>query len=306
MCTLMHMSRPIESRPLPRLAFPLLVVGPPLITLALASAAIPPAVAMTAVVVALIALVVGLERGAPFRAEWGDAGPAERRTDLVYIALASIPDRLTRVAVEAGMIAILGAAAIAGEAGPRGIGVAILAFLVSDLGKYLVHRASHEHAWLFRFHLAHHQPARLSAWNALRLHPVNIAYNAAIDAVPLFLFGVTPTAAAVLATLRATIGVVQHANLDLEEGRQWLVNAPSYHRTHHDVRIEEAHHNYASSLLVWDRLFGTLHRAPAPAQVGVASAHRLPEGFLGQLFHPLCGERLDTTCALARFRWITR
>jgi sterol desaturase/sphingolipid hydroxylase (fatty acid hydroxylase superfamily) len=299
----MHMLLPRRLH----LAFPLLLAGPPLGTLALTGAGLSPAVAMTAMVLLLIALVVALERWAPFRAEWRSGAPSETRTDLVYIAFASVPDRLTRIAVEAAMVAGLGVVVAAEQTWTaRSIALAILAFLLSDLGKYLIHRASHEHPWLFRFHLAHHQPARLSAWNALRLHPVNVAYNAAIDAVPLFLLGVGPTAAAVLATIRATVGVIQHANLDLEAGRQWLVNAPSYHRTHHDVRVDEASHNYASTLLVWDRLLGTLHRAPAPARVGVASMHRLPEGFLGQLVHPWCGERLDTTCALARFRWITR
>lgn len=314
----MHMTT-LPRSPL-RVAFPLFVVGPPLLTFALIALSVPPPLAMTLVVVLLIATLVLLERRAPFRAAWNEAAPGETGTDVAYIAFASIPDRLTRMLVEATMIGLLGlgtATPILGSV----IGAALLAFLVSDLGKYLIHRASHEQPWLWRCHLAHHQPARLTAWNALRLHPVNIAYNAAIDAVPLFLFGVTPTAAAVLATVRATVGVVQHANLDLEAGRQWLVNAPSYHRTHHEVRMDEAEDNsvgspgeqtstpagnYASTLLVWDRLFGTLHRAPAPERVGVKETHRLPEGFFGQLLYPLCTDRLDTTCALARFRWLVR
>jgi ornithine lipid hydroxylase len=230
-------------------------------------------------------------------------------TDVVYIALASVPDRLTRLAVGAAALGLLGwsVATAATRSTGQSVLAAIAAFLIADLGKYLVHRASHTVPWLWRFHLAHHQPTRLSALNALRLHPVNMAYNAAIDTVPLLLFGVSPRAAAVLAALRATVGVVQHANLDLEVGRQWLVNAPSYHRVHHHVDAAEANHNFASTLLVWDYLFGTLRRAPAPPLVGVEpTRHRLPVGYVGQLVYPWCGDRLDTTCLLARFPWMVR
>lgn len=302
MCTDMHM---MNFRAL----FPLLLVGPSAATVGLMALAVPPAFAMTMSVVGLLLVLAILERRAPFRAAWNERQPGELWTDLAYLAFASVPDRATRLLVEAAMIGVVGWAAATQPPGSA-IQVVLLAsaaFLLSDLGKYLIHRASHQHPWLWRFHLAHHRPSRLSAWNALHLHPINVAYNAAIDTVPLLLLGVTPGVAAVLATIRATVGIVQHANLDLEGGRQWLVNAPSYHRTHHDVRLEEANHNFASTLLVWDRVFGTLRRAPAPAEVGVGPApHRVPRGFIGQLIYPACGARLDTTCWMARFPGLIR
>jgi sterol desaturase/sphingolipid hydroxylase (fatty acid hydroxylase superfamily) len=268
----------------------------------------PPA-ALTVAVLALIALLTLLERWRPFRRGWLSPSRAETTTDVLYVALASVPDRLTRVAIESAALVLLGWSVVEAPTSVswRGAAAAVAAFLVADLGKYLIHRASHTVPWLWRVHLAHHQPSRLTALNALRLHPVNMAYNAAIDTVPLLVFGVSPSMAAVMAAVRATVGVMQHANLDLELGRQWLVNAPSYHRVHHHVDAVEANHNFASTLLIWDRWFGTLRRAPAPAEVGVhPPTHRLPVGYLGQLAYPWCGERLDTTCFLARFPWMVR
>lgn len=301
---------------LPSLCFPVLLFTPPAAVGALAALGMPPPLALTLAVVVLIAVLTGLERLLPFRADWRPRASSETTTDVIYIALASVPDRLTRVLVEAVALALLGLTATASmndASQPRvqtlveTLLLALLAFVLADLGKYLVHRASHSMPGLWRFHLAHHQPDRVSALNALRLHPVNLAYNAAIDTVPLLLLGVSPAMAAVMATLRATVGVVQHANLDLEAGRQWLVNAPSYHRTHHDVDVDAANHNFGSTLLLWDRLLGTLYRAPTPALVGVApTSHRLPVGYLGQTLYPWCGDRLDTSCALARFRWLVR
>jgi sterol desaturase/sphingolipid hydroxylase (fatty acid hydroxylase superfamily) len=301
----MHMT----SR-LPSSCFPVLLLAPPGAVGVLAALGMSPALALTLAVLVLIAVLAGLEQVLPFRKDWQSTARGETATDVVYIALASVPDRLTRVVIEAAAVAVIGLSASAstdGEPLVQTVGLALLAFVLADLGKYLIHRASHSLPGLWRFHLAHHQPSRLSALNALRLHPVNMAYNAAIDTVPMLLFGVSPAIAAVIAALRATVGVVQHANLDLEAGRQWLVNAPSYHRNHHDVDVNAANHNFASTLLVWDRLFGTLSRAPAPTLVGVApTSHRLPVGYLGQTLYPWCGDRLDTSCVLARFRWLVR
>ena len=302
----MHMKKNTRLSPL---IFPLLLIAPALVVAALPALGVAPALAMTLAVLALIAATTLLERARPFNAQWLTQPASETRTDLAYIALASLPDRLTRIVIEAGVIMLLAWSSLQQPARPaiESIGLALLAFVLADLGKYAIHRASHHWPWLWRFHLAHHQPDRLTALNALRLHPVNLAYNAAIDTLPLVLLGVAPQWAAVMATVRATVGVLQHANVELETGRQWLVNAPSYHRTHHDVDVREANHNFASTLLVWDRLFGTLHRAPAPERVGVASgSHRLPEGYLGQTLYPWCGERLATSCTLARFRWLVR
>lgn len=298
MCIMMHT---FSSPPRHPWLFPLLVVAPAALTAVLIGQSVAPALAMTIAVVVLIVALAVAELAWPFETTWRTRRGAETWTDIVYIAVASLPDRLTRIGVEAGLVLWLGMS-VATKSVPvtvSTVAVAIIAFLIADLGKYLIHRASHEWSWLWPFHIAHHQPARLSALNALRLHPINMAYNAAIDIVPVIVLGVPPQLAAVFATLRATVAVVQHANLDLERGRQWLVNAPSLHRTHHAIDAAEGNHNFASTLLVWDRLFGTLLCGPTPTGVGVASpGHRLPSSFLGQLLYPFCRARLDTTCVL--------
>lgn len=288
-----------------RLMFPTLLLGAPALTaILIVYANLAPPLAMTAVLIGLIALLVALEQRWPFRSEWRRQPGRETFTDVLYIAFASLPDRATRIAVEAAGVLLLtmwGASATTLSTSSL-IAHAALAFVISDLGKYAIHRASHYRAWLWPFHMAHHQPASLSSLNALRLHAVNTAYNAAIDTLPLVLLGVPVAVGAVLATVRATIGIVQHANLDLDAGKQWLVNAPSYHRIHHAVDISVANHNFASSLLVWDRLFGTLQRGPAPIAVGItAPSHRVPRGFVGQLVYPLCRERLFTRCLLTKW-----
>lgn len=288
------------------LMFPSLLFVPPALAWLLVAHELPGPVALTVVVLAVIAVVSGLEQAWPFRTEWNHAGSHERRTDLAYVALASAPDRLARVAVEAIGMAVVAGSVGASPSGPSAWFLGVGAFLIADLGKYVLHRAAHERPRLWRFHFVHHQPGRLVALNALRLHPVNMILNAVVDATAALAFSVPAHIAVVFATLRATVAVVQHANVELETQRQWLVNAPSYHRLHHAKDVVVAHHNYGATLLVWDRWFGTLLRGPAPAAVGVVTSHRQAQTYRGQLLQAFCTDRLDTTCVLRRWRWLTR
>jgi sterol desaturase/sphingolipid hydroxylase (fatty acid hydroxylase superfamily) len=293
-----------------RLGFPFLVLFPAAFTALLIWYGLAGPLALTIATITSIVGMTAIERWQPFRADWNTVAGTELGTDLAYIALASVPDRLTRLAVEAAGVALLGAAVAAGPSSPllspTAWALGLSAFVVADAAKYAIHRASHKLPWLWRFHFAHHQPSRLTARNALRLHPVNMVYNSATDTLVALAFGVHPEIAAVFATLRATVAVVTHANIELESQRQWLFNGPSYHRLHHAIDIETANHNYASTLLVWDRLFGTLLRGKAPDVVGISTPHRQALSYRGQLLQAVCTDRLDTTCFLARWPWLTR
>lgn len=293
-----------------RLGFPVLLLSPPALTTLLIWCGVAGPLALTIATVSLIAAATAIERWRPFRAAWNTVEGPELGTDLAYIALASVPDRLTRVAVEVAGVVLLGAAVAEGPLSSllsaTAWAVGLSAFVVADAAKYAIHRASHNLPWLWRFHFAHHQPSRLTALNALRLHPVNMVYNSAIDTFVALAFGVSPEIAAVFATLRATVAVLTHANIDLDAQRQWLFNAPSYHRLHHAIDIRTANHNYASTLLVWDRVFGTLLRGKAPDVIGVATSYRQARSYRGQLLQAVCTDRLDTTCVLARWPWLTR
>lgn len=293
MCIYVHM-----NTRLPRLLLPIVIGASAILTLTASTFGVEPAHAMTMVTVVVLAGTFWLERGAPFRRDWLERPGAETRADLTYVLLASLPDRAARVGTEVAVMSVLGLFGVA-AAGERsffdGLLRGLSAFVLADLGKYLIHRASHE-GWLWRFHLAHHQPTRVDALNALRIHPVNMAYNATIDAFFAVTFAVPPAIAAAFATVRAVVALLSHANLDLDDQRQWVFSTPGHHRLHHAVELAQANSNYGSTLLVWDRLLGTLRRGAAPASVGVAQTG-LPTSYLGQLVHPFCGSE----ACLARF-----
>ena len=82
-------------------------------------------------------------------------------------------------------------------------------------------------------------------------------------------------------------GFFIHANLRWRLG--WLesvIATPAFHRWHH-TNDGDRDHNYASTLPIYDRLFGTWHlpKRGVPSVFGTDTA--VPDGLLGQLLGPL-------------------
>lgn len=48
-----------------------------------------------------------------------------------------------------------------------------------------------------------------------------------------------------------------------------IFNTPSHHRVHHGKNPQYIDKNYAGSLIIWDKLFGTFEPEEAPADYGV-------------------------------------
>lgn len=264
----------------------------------------PPAAVVIVAFLATLAVASALERALPFEPR-ARPNRSEILGDLGYLGLAAA---LQPIGKSIGALAGgLAAVAVGGE----GAGVTIptwmklaLALLAADLAKYALHRASHEWAWLFRFHAEHHAPDRLYALNGVRLHPVNLLWNLALDAAPVALLGLDARSAALLAVARGAVAVLQHTDADLRLGPlDWVFSTPTLHRFHHATDLAEANANYGSTLIVWDVLFGT-RRLPrdrrAPAALGLAGGAVHPLGLRAELLWPICAPRASTCALLGR------
>src|SRR3954468_23404231 len=132
-----------------------------------------------------------------------------------------------------------------------------LAFVAVDFAYYWWHRLSHRVNLLWAVHAVHHQSedynlavalrqAVLSAWTIWPLH------------LPLALFGIPPLTFLVVDSLSTLYQFWIHTELVGKLGWfEWLFNTPSQHRVHHAVNPRYLDKNYAATLCVWDRLFGT-------------------------------------------------
>lgn len=167
----------------------------------------------------------------------------------------------------------------------------LLGLLIGEVGTYWGHRLSHEVPWLWRYHAVHHSTEQLYFLANTRTHPVDMVVTRLFGLTPLYLLGLAGpnaagSAAPVLLLLIGTVwGFFIHANLRWRFGPlEWLVATPAFHHWHHS-KFEHINRNYASTLPVLDRLFGTHHLPPEwPASYGIEAP--MPVGLGGQLLAP--------------------
>lgn len=167
----------------------------------------------------------------------------------------------------------------------------LLGLFIGEVGTYWGHRLSHESPWLWRYHAVHHSTEQLYFLANTRTHPVDMVVTRLFGLTPLYLLGLAGpgaagSAAPVLLLLIGTVwGFFIHANLRWRFGPlEWLVATPAFHHWHHS-KFEHINRNYASTLPVLDRLFGT-HHLPAewPASCGIEAP--MPASLAGQLLAP--------------------
>ena len=297
------MSGSVSSGIVARAAYPAIVVSSVVVADVLRVRGVSPGLVVTVTFLLVLATVGLLERIAPRDRAWNPPW-SEARQDGAYLALAALLQPVGRLLGHA--LAASAALALSSE-GPTRLPLAlqvVLAVTLADLGKYWLHRLAHEHPWLFRFHAEHHAPTRMYSLNGVRLHPVNLLWNLGIDAAVPLLLGLEPRAVVVVAVLRGSVAVLQHANVRLVLGPlNWIFSTPDLHAFHHSTAMEEAHSNYGSTLVVWDVVFGT-RRLPAgnPRALGLAEGAAHPSELRAQLLFPVCHDRLDRCSLLCRAR----
>ncbi len=169
--------------------------------------------------------------------------------------------------------------------------------VISEFGSYWGHRWSHEVPFLWRFHAIHHSAEQVDWLTNTRAHPVDMIFTRLCGLFPVYLLGLAQAgtgpqglAAPLLIMLTTLWGFFIHANVRWRFG--WLeawIATPAFHRWHHTNDVHR-NHNYASTLPIYDRLFGTLYlpRDTAPPVYGIDAP--MPAGLVGQLLSPV---RLD-------------
>lgn len=240
------------------LAYPLTIGGSVAAVLAVLAGTSTPWFAMGLVPVAGIAIVVWLERLAPFRSSW-----AEDHGDLAADTLHAIVN----------WIALSGAAWALHALGrpPSALwpvdwpdwAQLLLAGAVFDLGLYLMHRASHRIAWLWRLHAIHHSSERLYWLNGERRHPLSALALAAPSLIAVSLLGVPAMVTSAWLALLAIHLAFQHANIDYRVGPlRYVIAAAQTHRQHHRREYGGLQVNFGEFFILWDIALGTFDKAP--------------------------------------------
>lgn len=134
----------------------------------------------------------------------------------------------------------------------------LICFVLDDFRYYWWHRISHERRFFWASHVIHHSSQHYNLSTALRQTWTGTITGALFFKTPLVLLGFHPLMLAFVSALNLFYQFWIHTEMIGKMG--WfekLFNTPSHHRVHHATNPEYLDANYAGTLIIWDRLFGT-------------------------------------------------
>jgi sterol desaturase/sphingolipid hydroxylase (fatty acid hydroxylase superfamily) len=137
--------------------------------------------------------------------------------------------------------------------------VGIAAFLIDDLRYYVYHRIAHRMRWFWAEHVNHHSSQHYNLSTALRQSWTGNFTGAVILQAPLVMLGVHPAFLAFVYGFNLVYQFWIHTEA-IGKMPWWfeaVMNTPSHHRVHHATNPRYLDANYAGTLIIWDRLFGT-------------------------------------------------
>ncbi|GMM59731.1 sterol desaturase family protein [Novosphingobium pituita] len=221
------------------------------------------------------AFILGLEwlfeRHAGWRMNW-----REFATDVFYVVLGTIViSRATEFFAEAPLKAAkahLGLATPWLEHLPFLAQVGII-FALFEFGQYWMHRGMHNWTPLWLTHAPHHHITQLNALkgyvgNPLELFLISLGIIALLD--------FTPAAILCAASVGQVVSGFAHANVraDPPPFYSFFLTTIRHHSLHHSTDYESTRCNYANSLILIDRVFGTFRDGEATV-VGQDDLRRL-------------------------------
>lgn len=135
------------------------------------------------------------------------------------------------------------------------VGGAALAFVMTELVGYWVHRASHSRLPWRAYHQLHHSAERVDVYGSAFFHPLEIAIGGfAGAAVNTLLLGVSGQAAALAGLVAISLSIFQHTNVRTPRLLGYFIQRPESHSVHHR---RGTHAKNYSRLPIIDMLFGT-------------------------------------------------
>jgi len=219
----------------------------------------------------VLALEFAFERHAGWRLNW-----REFLTDLFYMVFNyTAIGWLTNLLAEEPLGALkesLGISTPWAMAMPFLLQVALVLFLI-EFGQYWMHRLMHNSTPFWLTHAPHHHITQLNAMKGYVGNPIEL-FLISLSVVALFDF--SPAAIFCALNILGVVSTFAHANVRSNPPLfySFFFTTIRHHSLHHSVGYEETRCNYANSLIVLDRLFGTYREGEA-AIVGQDERKRL-------------------------------
>jgi alkylglycerol monooxygenase len=134
---------------------------------------------------------------------------------------------------------------------------AVSLFLGVDCAYYWFHRIAHEYNAPWAGHVVHHSSEDYNLAVALRQGTFQGAFSW-VFYLPLAFIGFPPTWFVAMVSFDTIYQFWIHTRTIGKLGPlEWVLNTPSHHRVHHARNPKYLDKNYAGTLIIWDRMFGT-------------------------------------------------
>ncbi len=139
--------------------------------------------------------------------------------------------------------------------------VALVIFLI-EFGQYWMHRLMHNNPVFWLTHAPHHHITQLNALKGAVGNPIELFL---ISLSVVSLLDLTLAAVFCAGNLGAAISSFAHANVRSDPPRWYafFFTTIRHHSLHHSVPYEDTRCNYANSLILIDRVFGTFRDGEA-------------------------------------------
>ncbi|VEG90754.1 sterol desaturase family protein [Legionella spiritensis] len=152
---------------------------------------------------------------------------------------------------------------------PKSVWAWFVLWIAVDFLYYWFHRGTHRIVFLWIGHSVHHQSEHYNLSVALRQGIWQSIWSPMIY-LPLALAGFPVWMFLTVLTLNTLYQFWLHTETIGKLGwLEYVFNTPSHHRVHHGKNAEYIDKNYAGSLIIWDKLFGTFQAETVPAEYGV-------------------------------------
>ena len=149
-----------------------------------------------------------------------------------------------------------------------------LAYLGVDLSNYVAHYVAHKQRLWWATHVTHHSSEHLNLTTAFRNSWVQ--YLKIVFFIPLFLSGIEPLVlfTAYQLDLLYQFWIHTEAIGKLPRWVEFVFVMPSHHRVHHASNALYLDKNFGTTLILWDRLFGTFQAETEPPKYGLTKPVR--------------------------------
>lgn len=166
-----------------------------------------------------------------------------------------------------------------------------LTLVAQTLASYWLHRLMHQTPLLWRVHRVHHADSLVDVSTSFRNHPLELLLTIPVAALIILVLGAPVSVVLATETFFFAAALWEHADIHLpdrvDRALGVVLVTPRLHRLHHNPDRTLHDSNYGNSIIVWDRLFGTLSDQPDRKPVGLEGQLDRPDHFLDQILSPL-------------------